>query len=85
MTFTIISGVMLPPKKRSGPKKGTLRYDNRQIVHEAAIKVIAKRCNHATDAATLLKDRYISRGTDQSKIAMFVKKINATIKMDKDP
>ena len=76
--YIIISGVILPPKVR-GPKKGRLRFDNSQLVHEAAVEVIAGRCKCATDAARLLKDRFISNGADQSKITMFVRKINVEI------
>jgi len=76
--YPIISNARLPLTV-PGPKKGSLRFDNRQVVHEVAVGVITGYYKSATEAAQSLKDRYRSYGTLQSKITMFVRKINVEI------
>jgi hypothetical protein len=76
--YPIISNASFPPTV-PGPKRGSLRFDNRQVIHEAAVGVITGHYKNATEAAQSLKDQYRSCGTLQSKITMFVRKIKVEI------
>jgi hypothetical protein len=81
--YPIISNASFPPTV-PGPKKGSLRFDNRQVVHEAAVKVIDEGYS-ATNAARSLMHRYQSHGALQSRLTMLVRKINFEVaKMNSD-
>jgi hypothetical protein len=77
--FAIHHDIVLPEIVR-GPKKGSLQYDNRNLVHEAAVEVIAGHYKSPYAAAMSLHAQYKSAAFEKkSIITMFVRKIKAEV------
>jgi hypothetical protein len=79
-TYQIFSGVILPPRAKPGPKKGSFRYNNLELIREAADGVVNELYASPTDAAKSLIDRFLSAASQRSKITMFVRKIQAEVR-----